>query len=218
MLIARTEPYLVYYHPGYCRLSLKKYTTSSESLDDPTVHLTNASVQKKDPLYEANKDMQIQSVADVADKVEQNGDVDAANFMRNDLDETIMQCMVDVFKAAMPKFSKKKGYFDLLGFDFMISTDRKLLLLEVNTNPAMSLDNSVLENLLPGVIDGTIELVLRSQGPPGGNSTGKDAHNVHDDAPGSFKLLFDQEKGFEYQSTMRAEAIKTGTKRVVGQN
>jgi hypothetical protein len=200
MLVARNDPkYMAYYHPGYCRLSLKKYSTSIESLKDPTIHLTNASVQKKDPLYETNKDMQIQTIADVADNIEANGDVDSANFLRNHLDEHIMQCMVDVLKAAMPKFIRKKGYFDLFGFDFMVSTapqgQDKLLLLEVNTNPALSLDNSVLSNLLPGVVDGTIELVLRTQGPEGGPST--------EPLPGMFKLLFDEETGYEYVSKNR---------------
>jgi Tubulin-tyrosine ligase family len=58
MLIACNEPsYTVYYHPGYCRLALKRYCTSVESLLDPMVHLTNASVQKKDPHYD--KDLQV---------------------------------------------------------------------------------------------------------------------------------------------------------------
>jgi hypothetical protein len=62
MLIASTEPYRAYYHPGYCRLSLKAYSTSAASLEDPTVHLTNASVQKKDPLYALNKEQQVQAI------------------------------------------------------------------------------------------------------------------------------------------------------------
>ena len=33
-------------------------------------------------------------------------------------------------------------------------------------------DNSTLKNILPGVVDGTVELVLRSQGPEGGLGTG----------------------------------------------
>ena len=47
----------------------------------------------------------------------------------------------------MPKLMKKKGYFDLFGFDFMVSTSPvrsgRLLLLEVNTNPALSLGMKV---------------------------------------------------------------------------
>ena len=44
-----------------------------------------------------------------------------------------------LFQAANPKFLRKHGYFDLFGFDFMITAANKLVLLEVNTNPAMSL-------------------------------------------------------------------------------
>ena len=45
----------------------------------------------------------------------------------------------------------------------MLSSNHELKLLEVNTNPAMSLDNSTLERILPKVIDGTIQLVLDIQ-------------------------------------------------------
>jgi hypothetical protein len=34
---------------------------------------------------------------------------------------------------------RKHGYFDLLGCDFMITDDNQLFLLEINTNPALSL-------------------------------------------------------------------------------
>ena len=43
----------------------------------------------------------------------------------------------------MPKLIRRSGFFDLLGLDFIVSTNKeragKLLLLEVNTNPALSL-------------------------------------------------------------------------------
>ena len=43
----------------------------------------------------------------------------------------------------MPKLIRKRGFFDLLGFDFMVcknpQREEKLKLLEVNTNPALSL-------------------------------------------------------------------------------
>jgi hypothetical protein len=108
LLVARNQPsYLCFFHPGYCRLTLKAYTDDVESLSDPTVHLTNAAVQKKDPLYEANKDFQIQSVEAVAALIEQGGDTKGANFLRNDLDKQVKCCMVDVLRAATPKFLRK---------------------------------------------------------------------------------------------------------------
>jgi hypothetical protein len=63
MLIACNFPTTIaFYHPGYCRLALKPYSlhgTEGSTLDDTMMHLTNASIQKKDPLYQSNKDMQV---------------------------------------------------------------------------------------------------------------------------------------------------------------
>jgi hypothetical protein len=66
-------------------------------------------------------------------------------------------------QASSGKLLRKHGYFDLLGCDFMLTASNELNLLEVNTNPALSRDNSTLELLLPAVVDGCIELVLRCQ-------------------------------------------------------
>ena len=71
--------------------------------------------------------------------MEANGNAAAAQFLRKDLDASIMRCMVDIFKAAQPKLTRKRGYFDLFGCDFMVTTDNRLMLLEINTNPALSL-------------------------------------------------------------------------------
>lgn len=51
LLVARNDPsYLAFYHPGYCRMTLKPYSCTLDNLHDTTIHLTNASIQKKDPL------------------------------------------------------------------------------------------------------------------------------------------------------------------------
>lgn len=108
MLVARNHPsYIALFHPGYCRLTLKPYSDSLESLSDATIHLTNAAVQKKDPLYEDNKDFQIQSVESVAALIEQAGDPRGAAFLRADLDTQVKRCMVDVLRSSTPKFLRK---------------------------------------------------------------------------------------------------------------
>jgi len=192
MLIARNHPNtLAFFHTGYCRLTLKPYTDSIESLGDSTVHLTNAAVQKKDPLYEANRDFQIQSPEQIARLIEASGNVEGAKFIREQLDEQVKLCMKDLLKASMNKFLRKHGYFDLFGLDFMVTADGKLMLLEVNTNPALSLDNAVLEELLPEVIDGTIELVLAAQGPDRDASATDEQMLAN--IPGRFELLLVEE-------------------------
>ena len=86
----------------------------------------------------------------------------------------------------------------------MITTNNELKLLEVNSNPAMSLDNSTLEGLLPGIIEHTIDIVLAAQGPdlPSSaitNPTASDARNeVLNNLPGRFQLLYNENTKFEY--------------------
>jgi hypothetical protein len=156
----------------------------------------------------------------------------------------------------MPKLIRRRGFFDLFGCDFMVSTcpDRsgRLLLLEVNTNPALSLgecaivaadctfryythfkdvliclqslipahrlieiysiktpfppsfpaDNSVLADLLPGVVDGALDLVLKVQGPEVDLNRSADSSSA-ESLPGAYSLLYDESLGFEFESATR---------------
>ena len=198
MLIARTSPtFLAFYHPGYCRLSLKPYSSDRSTLDDPTIHLTNASIQKKDTIYQDNKEFQIQSPDAVASLIEAQGNAAGAEFLRNGIDDPIKKCMVDVIKASSSKLMRKHGFFDLLGFDFMISSENELVLLECNTNPALSLDNSTLAGLLPNVVDGAIQLVIDSQGPD--KILESEDTFLNSALPSSFQLIWDEKTGFEYK-------------------
>ena len=197
MLIARTTPFVAFYHPGYCRLTLKPYSSDMATLDDSTIHLTNASVQKKDPLYITNKEFQIQTPEAIANiLINENANHKAADFITSgQLDHEIKKCMVDVLSASSSLLSKKHGYFDLLGCDFMIDTNNQLILLEINTNPALSLDNSTLEKLLPNVVDGAIQLVLDCQGP----DKGGDSSFTCSELPSRYQLIFNESDNYSYK-------------------
>jgi hypothetical protein len=144
-----------------------------------------------------------------------NGKQSSCDYIKNHLDHDIKLCMVDIMKACNQKLMKKHGYFDLLGCDFMITDDNELFLLEINTNPALSLgngflsltilflcrfffsDNKVLEDLLPSVVDGALDLVLQTQGPDV-----SDLSSVHfqqnSSLPADFHLIFDEKNNWFY--------------------
>jgi hypothetical protein len=64
------------------------------------------------------------------------------------------------------------------------------------------LDNSTLANMLPGVIDSTLELVLSSQLTPdsGGDCAGAAIRSSYlENLPGRFRLLMDEASGFEFE-------------------
>jgi len=204
MLVARTWPsYVVLYHPGYCRMTLKPFSMSLESLEDSSIHLTNAAVQKHTPEYQDRKEFQIQTPESVAAAIERGGNLEGATYIRERLDHDIKCCMVDVLKAATPKFQRKHGYFDLFGLDFMVTGDNKLVLLECNTNPALSLDNSTLANMLPGVIDGTVEMIMRLQGPERQDVSAGVVDPAFDEAaltslPGRFEVIYNEKSKYKY--------------------
>lgn len=55
--------------------------------------------------------------------------------------------------------------------------------------------NSTLEKLLPGVVDGAIELVLGSQGP----EVSKDIPASEINVPQGYELIYDESTGYKYQ-------------------
>jgi|LauGreSBDMM110SN_4_FD.fasta_scaffold105315_2 hypothetical protein len=102
----------------------------------------------------------------------------------------------------------------MFGLDFMVTDDNKLLLLEVNTNPALSLDNGVLEDLLPVVVDGALDLVLRAQGP--------DRQPEHTDEallssiPGQWQLLLDEGGKYEFSAPEKQQQQQAAATRTEG--
>ena len=162
--------------------------------------------QKKTDEYKdlSRKEFQVQTPESVADTIEAGGNVEGAKYLRERLNHDIKCCMVDVLKAAIPKFQKKHGYFDLFGFDFMVTNDQKIVLLEVNTNPALSLDNSTLAAMLPSVVDGTVDLVLRAQGPDRVDITAGSHDQALDDEvlsslPGRFEQIYNEKTKYRYK-------------------
>jgi len=96
MLIASSDPFIVFYQHGYARLACVPYRTD---ILDTHVHLTNQYVQKV-------------------------------------------------------------GVFELLGFDFMIDSEMKPWLIEVNINPALHTNNSVLLDTIPPIVTETLNIVV----------------------------------------------------------
>ena len=76
--------------------------------------------------------------------------------MQKRIQDVMRICMLSV----RHKLQRKVGFFDLLGFDFMVDADLQIYLIEINTNPALFLASKTLECLLPDMIDETLHIVL----------------------------------------------------------
>ncbi|XP_041130153.1 protein polyglycylase TTLL10-like isoform X2 [Polyodon spathula] len=159
-LIASTVPYMVFFRHGYVRLTCEPYDPNSNDL---TAHLTNQYMQKKNPLYNELKEETVWSMERFNDYVNEKSR--AAKGLPEDwvytvftkrMQQVVMQC----FLAVKSKLECKLGYFDLIGCDFLIDEDFKVWLLEMNCNPALHTNCEVLKEVIPSVVNETLDLAF----------------------------------------------------------
>ena len=191
---------VAYYHEGYARVSLVDYTTTDASLKNNLVHLTNIAIQKKHPDYNALKNEAVLSMAGLEKVVEC-----PTGWVTSTLENKMKSSMAAVISAASSKFDRKGGCFDLFGFDFMVTAAMEVVLIEVNTNPALHVsDGQVLEELLPKVVRGTLDIVLETHG-------AETPHESAQAARGDFDLIYNESKNFRFatqeQKITRLETV-----------
>ncbi|XP_015738279.1 inactive polyglycylase TTLL10 isoform X2 [Coturnix japonica] len=160
LLIACTEPYVLFFAQGYVRLSCSNYDATS---DDMTVHLTNQYVQRKNSLYSQLKDETIWRMEHFNRYI--NEKFGKSNGLPRDWVFTVFtkrmqKIMLQCFLAAKHKLDRKLGYFDLIGCDFLIDENFKVWLLEMNANPALHTNCKVLKDIIPSIIYESLDLVL----------------------------------------------------------
>ncbi|CAM5105674.1 unnamed protein product [Natator depressus] len=160
LLIACTVPYVVFFGHGYVRLTCTHYDATS---DDLTAHLTNQYMQKKNPLYSQLKEETVWRMerfnSYVNDKFRQAKGL-PKDWVFTVFTKRMQQIMLQCFLAVKSKLECKLGYFDLIGCDFLIDEDFKVWLLEMNANPALHTNCAVLQDIIPTVVNGTLDLAL----------------------------------------------------------
>ncbi|KAK6177665.1 hypothetical protein SNE40_015721 [Patella caerulea] len=160
MLIASTTPFLVVYHKGYVRLSCMPYNGEDTNL---TTHLTNQYIQKKDPNYQDVKEDTAWSMDKFNDYINEKVAPEKnlePNFVYNYLTKQMQRVMLHCFNSVKHKLQTKMGYFDLYGLDFMIDTDMKVWMIEINVNPSLSTNCEALREVIPSVVEESINMSI----------------------------------------------------------
>lgn len=193
VLIARTEPHLWFFHPGYCKVALEAYDARADLSDDRMryVHLTNACVQRTHPEYSARRGQHIWSLAEAESELHGSGRWPVSEAFWPQFHQAMKGIAAQMYRASRHLLERRRGYFDLLGFDFLIDEQMELKLLEVNSNPAMFFDSSpTLEELVPRLLGGVIDVVLAANQPEGA----VEGASVPD--CGAFELIVDEAHDF----------------------
>ena len=159
MWVLVTHDNSCYYFPeGYIRTASETYSISSNSLENKFMHLTNNAIQKEGEQYE---------------KYEKGNQVsfeDFKEFLRDnycyDTFEKILEGVVNMISISLSAVKEKlnprlrKHCFEIFGYDFIIDSDLKPWLIEVNTNPCLELSSPLLSQIIPRMIEDALALTV----------------------------------------------------------
>ena len=140
-----------WYQEGYVRTSGKDFTLKNLN---KFIHLTNDAVQKKDDNYGKFERGNKISFEELNRFIQ-------GQYGRPDIDffEKIYPQMKDISRHALRSTyrnldeKKRQNGFELYGLDFMIDDEFKVWLIEANTNPAIEICCTLLQKIIPHMLD-----------------------------------------------------------------
>jgi len=149
MLIASTNPLIVYYHDGFLRLSLQEYDSKST---DKSVHVTNTALSrslfqmaKENGTYNGMgendlKNLQLWMMDELQEYLLKEGIISDPNWLDNYLRPEFKKAMIHLMRMSQHSFLKSSSLYELFGLDFMMDSDLKLWFIEANARPALEGD------------------------------------------------------------------------------
>jgi hypothetical protein len=147
MLVASTNPLIVYYHDGFLRVSLQTYDKNSH---DKSVHLTNTHLSK-DIFAEATeknitingmneeqlRDYQMWTFERLADYLYKAGKVKDPKWLDNYLRPTFYQAFIHTARMSAHAFWNESNVYEMFGLDFMLDDELNLWFIECNSSPQL---------------------------------------------------------------------------------
>jgi len=169
MLVASSNPLILYYHDGFLRLSLHKYNVSS---DDKDVLLTNTELSK-DIFAEAAKgglfhgmnetelrDFQMWTFPQLQAYLLKKGIITDQNWLDNHLRPQFKKAMIHLLRMSQHSFLKWSGVYELYGPDFILDENLNLWFLECNSSPALVGTSASKEKFLIEMLTDHYDIVI----------------------------------------------------------
>jgi hypothetical protein len=151
-----------FYKEGYLRTSSFEYQL--DECDDQMVHLTNNAVQRTGKGYGKFEDgnildfNQFQEYIDEKMKKRKKPSVNVRQDLIADMKHIVVKTIDSVKNKLNPK--RRRGCFELFGYDFMVDNDLTVWLIECNTNPCLDESSPLLRSVIPRMIDDAFRLTI----------------------------------------------------------
>jgi hypothetical protein len=161
LLIAGADPLLALYHDGTVRLTSRPFVRGDWG--DPGVHVTNTHRQKlADPgLWESTGHELKWTLEALGKDVLERGTTRDPAWIDRTLRPALITALRLVVRAAMPLIERRRGSFQLLGMDSMLTDDLEdIWLTEIQLGPGLSVDNPVKARVIPAMVKEAAAIVL----------------------------------------------------------
>lgn len=147
----------VYVSPDFLAIfSLEKYT--SQDLSNTRAHLTNIAYQEIQSIEDQQRCMR--SLDETEKDLVDSGLVDSiplAQLKIKEIKERVFEMVKDTLEAVSSEltFQARSNCFEIFGFDFMISPDWNIWLLEANSQPDLAKAGDRLQPIIDSIIADT---------------------------------------------------------------
>jgi exonuclease VII small subunit len=168
MLIASTNPLIVYYHDGFLRVSLHSYNKHSE---DKSVHLTNTHLAKDTfalakeqniTFHGMNeqelRDYQMWTFDRLNAYLLRSGKITDPNWVDNYLRPEFYKAFIHTARMSAHAFWKQSNVYEMFGLDFMLDDKLNLWFIECNSSPQLIGTNELKTNFLVKMLNSLFEI------------------------------------------------------------
>jgi tubulin monoglycylase TTLL3/8 len=146
-----------FYQEGYIRTTSKAFSLTN---NNKFVHLTNDAVQKKSDDYGKFEKANKMSYIDFQRYLDSHHSPKVSFF--TEILPEIKKIVKDSIQAVYLKIDiNKRGHcFEVFGYDFLLDSNLKPWLLEVNTNPCLELSSPHLARIIPAMLDNSFRIAV----------------------------------------------------------
>jgi hypothetical protein len=166
MLIASTNPLIVYYHDGFLRVALSPYDKHSK---ERGTHLTNTHLAQKkfdeakhntvNGMNEAQlKEYHLWSFDKLQAFLLESGKITDSNWLDNYLRPAFQKAFIHLVRMGKDDFWKQSNVYQLFGLDFMLDDNLNLWYIEGNPNPQLHQNTPKMSQMMNTMLKDMFEI------------------------------------------------------------
>lgn len=167
MLVVSVDPLIVYYHDGFLRVSLFRYSLNNL---DPRSHLTNTEIAKEifkkvedGQLHEGMnsaelREFQMRTMDQFQEYLTKVDPVRYKDFVSTKLRTEFKRAYLHLAKMIQNRVSKRSTFFEVFGVDFIMDRDDQIYIVEVNPSPMMVGTSKRKTDLMKSLNRGVVQL------------------------------------------------------------